>query len=228
MKVVLLAGGRGTRLSEETEVRPKPMVEIGGYPIIWHIMNIYSHAGFREFIVAVGYKGEVIKEYFLNYHPHASDVTVHLATGEVYYSNNKAPDWTISLVDTGPQAETGGRLKRLRPWLEGGTFMMTYADGVRNIDLRALAAFHKAHGRLATVTAVRPPSRFGGLFLDKDRVVEFKEKPATHQTEQGWINGGFFVLEPRVLDYVHDDGTAWELEPLARLTEAGQLMAYRH
>lgn len=228
MKAVLMAGGLGTRLSEETEVRPKPMVEIGGYPIIWHIMNIYAAASFKEFVVAVGYKGEVIKEYFLNYHPHASDVTVRLSTGEVRHANNKAPDWTVSLVDTGAQTHTGGRLKRLHSWVTGGTFMMTYADGVSSIDIRALVAFHKRHGRLATVTAVRPPARFGGLLLDKDQVVEFKEKPATHQTEEGWINGGFFVLEPQVLDYIAGDSTAWELEPLAQLTAAGQLMAYRH
>jgi glucose-1-phosphate cytidylyltransferase len=204
------------------------MVEIGGYPIIWHIMNIYAAASFKEFVVAVGYKGEVIKEYFLNYHPHASDVTVRLSTGAVRHANNKAPDWTVSLVDTGAQTQTGGRLKRLHSWVTGGTFMMTYADGVSNIDIQALVAFHKKHGRLATVTAVRPPARFGGLLLDKDQVVEFKEKPATHQTEEGWINGGFFVLEPQVLDYIAGDSTAWELEPLAQLTAAGQLMAYRH
>lgn len=228
MKVVLLAGGLGTRLSEETEVRPKPMVEIGGYPIIWHIMNIYSAASFREFVVAVGYKGELIKQFFLNCHPHASDVTVSLATGRVQYFNNKVPDWEISLVDTGLNTQTGGRMKRLRPWIREEPFMMTYADSVSNVDVKALVAFHMSHGRLATVTAVRPPSRFGSLILNRERVVQFNEKPATHQPDKGWINGGFFVLEPGVLDYIRDDTTTWELDPLSKLTAEGQLMAYRH
>jgi len=225
MKVVLLAGGMGTRLSEETDVKPKPMVDIGGHPILWHVMNIYAAHGFNEFVVALGYKGEMIKEYFLNFHPHTSDLTVHLGTGQVRYHDNKAPDWTVSLVDTGLKTGTGGRIKRLRPWLGEGTFMLTYGDGVGNIDLKALLAFHRSHGKLATVTAVRPPSRFGSVEFDKNRVVEFREKP---QTEVGWINGGFFVLEPGIFDYITGDGVAWESDPLSRIANDGQLMAYRH
>jgi glucose-1-phosphate cytidylyltransferase len=225
MKVVLLAGGLGTRLSEETDVRPKPMVEIGGHPILWHIMNIYAAAGLSDFVIALGYKGELIKEYFLNFHPHNSDLTVHLGSGRVAFHDNKAPDWTVTLADTGMHTQTGGRVRRLRPWLDGKTFMMTYGDGVGNLDLKALLAFHKSHGKLATVTAVRPPSRFGSVVLAEHRVVEFTEKP---QTEGGWINGGFFVLEPGVLDYVSGDSVAWEAEPLHRIAQEGQLMAFRH
>jgi len=225
MKVVLLAGGMGTRLSEETDVRPKPMVEIGGHPIIWHIMNVYAAQGFTDFVIALGYKGEVIKEYFLNFHPHNNDLTVHLATGHVEFHANKAPNWTVTLVDTGLKTQTGGRIKRLRPWLGNKPFMLTYGDGVGNIDLKALLAFHKSHGKLATVTAVRPPSRFGTVLVDKNRVFEFTEKP---QTEAGWINGGFFVLEPSVFDYIGGDSVAWESEPLGRIAAEGQLMAFQH
>jgi glucose-1-phosphate cytidylyltransferase len=225
MKVVLLAGGTGTRLSEETDVRPKPMVEIGGHPIIWHIMNIYAAQGFKEFVVALGYKGEAIKEYFLNFHPHNSDLTVRLGTGSVDYHSNKAPDWTVTLVDTSLKTQTGGRIKRLQPWLGNKTFMLTYGDGVGNVDLRALLAFHKSHGKLATVTAVRPPSRFGTLFIEKNRVGEFMEKP---QIEAGWINGGFFVLEPGIFNYIAGDAVAWESEPLSKLAADGQLMAFQH
>ena len=225
MKVAVLAGGQGTRLSEETEVRPKPMVEIGGHPIIWHIMNIYAASGFKDFVVALGYKGEVIKEYFLNFYPHTSDLTIHLATGQVKFHANKAPDWTVALVDTGLKTETGGRVKRLRPWLGGETFMLTYGDGVGNVDLNGLLAFHKAHGKLATVTAVRPPSRFGSVVFEQNRVLEFREKP---QTEGGWINGGFFVLEPGVFDYINGDSVSWESQPLHDIAADGQLMAYRH
>lgn len=225
MKVVLLAGGIGTRLAEETDVRPKPMVEIGGHPIIWHIMNIYAAATFSDFVVALGYKGNLIKEYFLNFYPHNNDLTVHLATGQVTYHHNKAPDWTVTLADTGMHTQTGGRVRRLRPWLDGKTFMMTYGDGVGNVDPKALLAFHKSHGKLATVTAVRPPSRFGSVVLAEHRVVEFTEKP---QAEGGWINGGFFVLEPGVLDYISGDSVAWEAEPLHRIAQEGQLMAFRH
>lgn len=225
MKVVVLAGGYGTRLSEETIVKPKPMVEIGGYPILWHIMNIYAASGFKDFVIAVGYKGEMIKEYFLNFHPHTSDLTVNLTTGIVKYHNSKAPDWTVTAVDTGVKTDTGGRIKRLKPWLDNETFMMTYGDGVGNIDPRKLLDFHRAHGRLATVTAVRPPSRFGSLILERDQVVAFQEKP---QTEGGWINGGFFVLDPKVFDYIGGDSAVWESEPLTRLAKDNQLMAFKH
>jgi len=225
MKVVLLAGGLGTRLAEETDVKPKPMVEIGGHPLLWHIMNIYAASGFKDFVVALGYKGEMVKEYFLNFHPHTSDLTVHLAKGQVTYHENKAPDWSVTLVDTGLKTQTGGRIKRLRPWIGEETFMLTYGDGVGNVDLKALLAFHKTHGKLATVTAVRPPSRFGSVVFDNHRVLEFTEKP---QTETGWINGGFFVLEPGVFDYISGDSVPWESEPLSKIASNGQLMAYRH
>lgn len=225
MKVVLLAGGIGTRLAEETDVRPKPMVEIGGHPIIWHIMNIYAAAAFTDFVVALGYKGDLIKEYFLNFYPHNSNFTVHLGSGCVTYHDNKAPDWTVTLVDTGLHAQTGGRIKRLRPWLDNQTFMMTYGDGVGSIDLRALLTFHRSHGRLATMTAVRPTSRFGSVVFNGHQVVEFTEKP---QTEGGWINGGFFVLEPGVFEYIAGDATVWESEPLSQIAADGQLMAFPH
>jgi glucose-1-phosphate cytidylyltransferase len=225
MKVVLLAGGMGTRLSEETDLKPKPMVEIGGHPMLWHIMNIYAAWTFTDFVIALGYKGEAIKEYFLNFHPHNSDFTVHLATGAINYHANKAPDWTVTLVDTGLRTQTGGRVKRLQPWLDNQTFMLSYGDGVGDVDLKALLAFHRSHGKLATVTAVRPPSRFGSVEFDQHRVVEFREKP---QTEAGWINGGFFVLEPGVFDYIKSDETAWESEPLSRIAADGQLMAFQH
>lgn len=223
--VVILCGGLGTRLREETEIRPKPMVEIGGRPILWHIMSIYAAAGFNAFTLALGYKGEMIKEYFLNFHPHTSDLTVHLATGAVDYHSNKAPDWRVTLVDTGLHTQTGGRVKRLEAWLEGQTFMLTYGDGLGNIDLKKLLTFHKAHGKLATVTAVRPPSRFGSLALENDRVLVYREKP---QVEAGWINGGFFVLEAGIFDYITGDSMPWEADPLHKLAEDGQLLAYRH
>jgi glucose-1-phosphate cytidylyltransferase len=225
MHVVILAGGLGTRLAEETVVKPKPMVEIGGYPMIWHIMNVYAASGIRDFVVALGYKGEVIKEYFLNFYPHTSDLTMNLATGRASYHNNKAPDWNVTLVDTGLKTETGGRIKRLQSWLGNKRFMLTYGDGVGNIDLKALLAFHEAHGKLATVTAVRPPSRFGSLVLESNRVVKFREKP---QTEGGWINGGFFVLEPGIFDYLSEDSGPWESEPLNSIARDGQLMAFPH
>ena len=215
----------GSRLREETDLRPKPMVEIGGQPILWHIMNIYAAWGAKEFLLALGYKGEFIKEYFLNFHPHTSDLTVQLATGNIAYHSNKAPDWRVTLVDTGLHTATGGRIKRLKPWLAGQTFMLTYGDGVGNVDVRALLAFHRSHGRLATVTAVRPPARFGNLLFQKDRVVEFEEKP---QTEAGWINGGFFVLEPGVFDYLTNEAIPWEQDPLRNLAKDGELMAFRH
>ncbi len=226
MKTVILCGGLGTRLSEETLLRPKPMVEIGGRPILWHIMKIYERHGMNDFMLALGYKGEVIKDYFLNYHARQSNLTVHLKSGRVDYTNPTAEDWRLSLVDTGANTMTGGRLLRLKPHLQsGGTFMLTYGDGVSDVDIGALLAFHRAHGRLATVTAVRPPARFGDLRIESDRVSHFKEKP---QTGEGWINGGFFVFEPKVFDYIEDDSTILEKAPLEQLARHGQLMAFQH
>ena len=229
MKTVILAGGLGTRLSEETSVRPKPMVEVGGYPILWHIMNLYAAHGLRDFVVAAGYKGEIIKEYFHHYQLHNSDLVVDMATGKSELRNSRSPNWRVTVADTGAATQTGGRLKRLKSWVvnqgDEKTFMMTYGDGVGNIDIRALLAFHKSHGKAATVTAVRPPSRFGDLVFQGDRVVEFNEKP---QTGEGWINGGFFVLEPLVFDYLESDETIWERDPMSRLAKEQQLMAFRH
>jgi glucose-1-phosphate cytidylyltransferase len=225
MKTVILAGGLGTRLSEETQVRPKPMVEIGGHPMLWHIMNIYAHHGFQDFIVALGYKGEVIKDYFLNFNARTSDLRVDLATGQVGVHRGSNLSWNVDLLDTGLATQTGGRLKRLAKWLDEDTFMLTYGDGVADIDLGALVAFHQHHGKLATVTAVRPPARFGGLTLDGDAVLRFTEKP---QAGDGWINGGFFVLSRKVLDFIDGDSTLWEREPLERLADLGQLRAFRH
>ena len=226
MKTVILAGGLGTRLAEETTVVPKPMVEIGGRPILWHILNTYAAYGFREFVVALGYKGEVVKDYFRSFRERNADLTVRLAHGEVTAHDAAHPDWTVHLVDTGAGTATGGRLKRLSRWLaDDATFMMTYGDGVADIDVGRLVAFHRAHGRLATITAVRPPARFGGLGLDGDRVTSFAEK--THATE-GWINGGFFVLERGVLDLIPGDDTPWESLPVETLAARGELMAYRH
>lgn len=225
MKTVILAGGFGTRLSEDTDLRPKVLVEIGGRPIIWHIMMIYSTYGYNEFVVALGYKGEMIKEYFLRYHFLNSDLTVKLRSGEVIVRGGDTPDWVVHLVDTGLHTQTGGRLKRLSHLLKDGTFMMTYGDGVGRIDIRELVKFHKSHGRLATVTAVRPPARFGGLDIEGDVVREFTEKPLTLE---GWINGGFFVLEPEVMEYIDGDEMPWEFEPMERLAREGQLMAYKH
>ncbi len=225
-KVIILCGGLGTRLSEETQVRPKPMVEIGGRPMLWHIMKIYERHGCKDFMLALGYKGEIIKDYFLNYHARLSDVTVNLKTGKVEYRNPTAEDWRVSLIDTGDKTMTGGRLLRLKPYLQSdGTFLLTYGDGVADIDIKALVAFHKSHGRLATITAVRPPARFGNLHIEKDRVSRFEEKP---QTGEGWINGGFFVFEPGVLEYIKSDATLLEKSPLERLAADGQLMAYQH
>lgn len=226
MKVVILCGGLGTRLSEETQVRPKPMVEIGGRPILWHIMGIYSRHGLRDFVLALGYKGELIKDYFLNYHARQSDITVHLRRGEVEFSNPAVEDWSVSLVDTGAATQTGGRLLRLRDQLTPhGTFMMTYGDGLANIELTALLAFHRGHGRIATVTAVRPPARFGDLQTVENVVSSFEEKP---QAGEGWINGGFFVFEPQVFDYIDADATIFERAPLERLARERQLMAFHH
>jgi glucose-1-phosphate cytidylyltransferase len=226
MKTVILAGGFGTRLLEETSVKPKPMVEVGGYPILWHLMNSYATRGFGEFVLALGYKGEVIKNYFSCYALLESDLTVNLATGQVDYHRLTKKDWLIDMIDTGPETMTGGRLKRLESRIRPeGTFMMTYGDGLCDVDMRALLQFHRSHGKAATITAVRPPARFGTMQFAGDQVVDFAEKP---QTGEGWINGGFFVLEPRVFDYIDGDSSSWETEPLSRLAQDGELMAYRH
>jgi glucose-1-phosphate cytidylyltransferase len=226
MKVIVLCGGMGTRLSEETQVKPKPMVEIGGRPILWHIMKMYERHGVTDFTLALGYKGELIKDYFLNYHARQSDLTVHLKSGTAEYSNPTAEDWHVSLIDTGADTMTGGRLLRLKPHLSSeGPFMVTYGDGVSDVDLTELLAFHRSHGRLATVTAVRPAARFGGMRLGEGRVQEFKEKP---QSGEGWINGGFFVFEPAIFDYLKSDATVLEQSPLETLAEDGELMAFEH
>ena len=225
MKTVILAGGMGTRLAEESALRPKPMVEIGGRPILWHVMSIYSAHGFREFVIACGYKGEVIKQYFNDYFHHHSDWTVDLKTGERKVVKQQTPDWQVHLVDTGIDTMTGGRLLQLRSALGNETFMVTYGDGLSNVDVGALVSFHRAHGRLATVTAVHPPARFGSMELEGDRVVLFSEKP---QTNVGWINGGFFVFEPGVLDFIGGSDVSLERDPLEKLSAAGELMAFRH
>ncbi|ALO25997.1 MULTISPECIES: glucose-1-phosphate cytidylyltransferase [Leptospira] len=224
MKTVILCGGLGTRLSEETTVKPKPMVEIAGKPILWHIMKIYEHYGFGDFVLALGYKGEAIKDYFLNYHARMSDLTVSLKSGIVDYSNPTAEDWKVQLIDTGALTMTGGRLLRLKNHLKE-TFMVTYGDGVSDVDIQKLVSFHKSHGKLATVTAVRPPVRFGELSISGDQVIRFQEKP---QAEEGWINGGFFVFEPEILNYIEDESTMLERAPLEKLAKLGQLMSFRH
>lgn len=226
MKVVILAGGLGTRLAEETAVVPKPMLEIGGRPVLWHIMKIYAQQGFNEFVVALGYKGDVIKRYFFEFQALSGSLTIDLATGKIASHARPVDNWKIHLIETGLGTMTGGRVGRLREHLSDGTFMLTYGDGVADIDLKALLAFHRAHGRLATVTAVRPPARFGGLNFDASgRVTHFIEKP---QIGEGWINGGFLVLEPGVLDYLKDDQSGLEIDGLEQLAASGQLMAYRH
>jgi glucose-1-phosphate cytidylyltransferase len=225
MKVVILAGGKGTRLAEETAIRPKPMVEIGGKPILWHIMRIYASRGFKEFLVACGYKGEMIKEYFHNISIHSSDYFIDLATGSRTVVNGCGIDWRIGLIDTGADTMTGGRILRLRKLIGNEPFMMTYGDGLGDINVCALAEFHRAHGKIATVTAVRPPSRFGNLTLSGSMVCEFAEKP---QADEGWINGGFFVFNPEIFDYLENDETVLEREPLERLAVEQQLMAFRH
>jgi glucose-1-phosphate cytidylyltransferase len=225
VKVVILAGGYGTRLAEETAVRPKPMVEIGGMPILWHIMEHYAHYGFKEFCVALGYKGLVIKRYFQDYCLLNGSITVDLAARHIESRDSRARDWNIHLVDTGLGTPTGSRLKRLEPVLGSETFMLTYGDGVSNVDLRELLAFHRSHGRIGTVTAVRPPARFGGITIDCEIVKEFEEKP---QIGEGWINGGFFVFEPAVFRYLDPDQTVLESDALEQLAREGQLAAFRH
>jgi glucose-1-phosphate cytidylyltransferase len=225
MKVAILAGGVGSRLAEETETKPKPMVEIGGKPILWHIMMHYAHYGYKDFVIALGYKGAVIKKYMIDYCSLNRNLTVNLATGEIRMNGGYTADWRVDLIDTGINTQTGGRIKRLAPYLGNSTFMLTWGDGVSDIDLNELLRFHRSHGKLATLTAVRPTARFGHLELDGDQIVEFSEKP---QTKEGWINGAFFVLEPAVFDYIDGDATQWEREPLDRLARDGQLMAYRH
>jgi len=225
MKTILLAGGLGTRLSEETVLKPKPMVEIGGHPILWHIMRIYAHYGFEEFLVALGYKGEVVKDYFLKFRAMSSDLSLDLGNGGITYQEKLPFRGKVHLVDTGHHAQTGGRMKRLADWIDEDTLMWTPWDGVADVHIQALVDFHKRHGKLATVTAVRPPARFGGLVMEGDSVARFAEKP---QTGEGWINGGFFVLNRKVLEYIDGDETPWERAPLERLTQSGQLMAFRH
>jgi len=232
MKTIILAGGLGTRLSEETTIRPKPMVEIGGKPILWHILNIFAHHGHDDFFIALGYKGEVIKEYFLNFYALNNDLTVDLGAGKTTIHDGRQPKWRVNLVDTGVDSMTGGRIRRMKKWIGGETFMATYGDGLADVDVTALIAFHKAHGKLATLTAVHPPARFGGMHMDGDKITEFLEKPqlgdAVVNVGEGWINGGFFILEPQVFDYIDQDSTVFEREPLERLAAAGELMAYRH
>lgn len=227
MKTVILAGGLGTRLSEETVLKPKPMVEVGGMPILWHIMKIYAAYGYRDFAVALGYKGDVIKEFFMNYKLHKSDMIVNLRSGKLDYQNDLSEDWTVGLHNTGDASLTGGRLLRLKKLFNpGDTFMLTYGDGVANVDINKLVEFHKSHGKIATLTAVRPPARFGSIIMDNNGVIEeFKEKP---QIGEGWINGGFFVFNYEVFNYLENDETILEREPLENLCKDGQLVAYQH
>lgn len=226
MKAVILAGGFGTRLSEETTIRPKPMVEIGGKPILWHIMNTYSAHGINEFFIAAGYKAEVIKEYFLNFYAINNDITIDLANGKTIIHEGNQPNWKIHIVDTGLNTQTGGRLKRLKKWLDKKEiFMFTYGDGVADIDIKALLKFHESHGKLATVTTVRSPSRFGRIGFEGDQITDFYEKP---EAAEGWINGGYFVLDFKAIDYIENDETIWERSPVERLARDGQLMGYRH
>jgi len=225
MKVVILAGGLGTRLAEETEIKPKPLVEVGDQPILWHIMKIYAHYGFKEFLVALGYKGGLIKRYFLDYHSLQRDMTLDLGKGVTEFRDADIEDWIVHLIETGKDSMTGGRLKRLADLINGETFMLTYGDGVSNVNVEELVAFHRSHGKLATVTAVHPPARFGEMLVNDDLTAGFSEKP---QTKEGWINGGFMVLEPQVLDYLDGDDAVLEIDLLERLAGEGQLVAYKH
>jgi glucose-1-phosphate cytidylyltransferase len=225
VKVAILAGGLGSRLAEETEIKPKPMVEIGDEPILWHIMRHYAHFGHEDFVIALGYKGHVIKRYFVDRCSMAGDLAIDLGAGEITSSDHDLPEWRVALVETGQETQTGGRIKRLQSHLSEDTFMLTWGDGVSDVDLDRLLEFHRAHGKLCTMTAARPPARFGHLEIEGDRIAEFSEKP---QTGEGWINGAFFVCEPGVFDYIDGDTTQWEKEPLEQLAKDGQLMAYRH
>jgi glucose-1-phosphate cytidylyltransferase len=227
MKVVILAGGFGTRISEESHLKPKPMIEIGERPILWHIMKIYSHFGFNDFIICLGYKGYCIKEYFAHYFLHEADVTFDFRTqNERMIHHNSAEPWTVTLVNTGIETMTGGRVKRVKEYIGNETFMLTYGDGVANVDIKALVDFHNSHGKLATVTSIQPSGRFGALEIDNSNLVHgFKEKP---RGDGAWINGGFLVMEPSVIDYINDDTTILEKEPLEELAHDGQLLAFKH
>jgi glucose-1-phosphate cytidylyltransferase len=225
MKAVILAGGLGTRISEETNTRPKPMVEIGGMPVLWHLLKIYSHHGINDFVVCLGYKGYMIKEYFANYFLHMSDVTIDLAKNALEVHQRHAEPWRITLVDTGHETQTGGRLKRVADYLESDAFCFTYGDGLSDVDITAEIAFHVNKGTLATMCAVQPPGRFGAIDIEDNRITRFEEKPSG---DGSWINGGFFVLEPAVLDYIAGDATVWERDPLEKLARDGQVSAYIH
>ncbi|RJQ40741.1 MAG: glucose-1-phosphate cytidylyltransferase [Nitrospiraceae bacterium] len=225
MKCVILAGGMGTRISEETHLKPKPMIEIGGKPVLWHIMKIYSFYGIQDFIICLGYKGYMIKEYFANYFLHQSDVTFDMRENRMHIHNNHCEPWQVTLVDTGDETMTGGRLKRVRNYVGNDTFCFTYGDGVSNVNVNDLISFHKQQGSWATLTAVQPPGRFGAIDLNHDLITGFQEKP---QGDGGWVNGGFFVLEPKVFDFIDGDNTTWERDPLEKLAKACQLSAFRH
>lgn len=225
MKAVILAGGLGTRLTEETHLKPKPMTEIGGRPILWHIMKIYAAHGLSEFVICLGYKGYLIKEYFANYFLHMSDVTFDMANNKMQVHQNNAEPWRVTLIDTGERTQTGGRLKRVKDHLGSEDFCFTYGDGVGDVDIKALIAFHKQQKTLATLTATQPPGRFGALNLDRNKITSFQEKP---HGDGGWINGGFFVLSPKVIDYIEGDDTFWEREPMETLAREGKMSAYRH
>lgn len=225
MKAVILAGGLGTRISEETHLKPKPMVEIGSRPILWHVMKLYSAHGINDFIICAGYKGYIIKEYFANYFLHMSDVTFDMSQNKMEVHQRRSEPWRVTIVDTGEQTMTGGRLRRVREYLDGEAFCFTYGDGVGNIDIRASIEFHRGQGRKATLTGVQPPGRYGALEIEDSRVVRFQEKP---EGDGAWINGGFFVLEPSVIDLVPDDGTVWERQPLETLSSTQQLSVYKH
>lgn len=226
MKVVILAGGYGTRLSEETEIKPKPMVEIGGFPIVWHIMKLYSFYGFNDFLLCLGYKGYVIKEYFVNYVIHNSDLYIDISNNKIEILNANNDNWKVTLVDTGLDTMTGGRILRVKDYLGGGTFMLTYGDGLSDLNLSKLLEFHKEQRRTVTVTAVKPPGRYGSLQVDHQNVVRsFYEKP---EGDGSWVSGGFFVLEPRIFEYIEDDRSVWEREPLENLAKNGEMVAFRH
>ena len=225
MKVLILAGGYGTRLSEETDLKPKPMIEIGGKPILWHIMKLYSHFGFNEFVILLGYKGYFIKEYFANYYLHLSDVTFNMSDGKMEVHNNSSEPWKVTLLDTGLDSMTGGRVRRAKKYIDNETFMLTYGDGVSNVNIRELVAFHKANKTKATITAIQPAGRFGALDISSNKVTEFVEKPAG---DGNWINGGFLVCEPEIIDLIDSDSTVFEQDPLQSLAKNGELGAYKH